>query len=235
MIVIDRISKHHGHQATLRDVSFTARPSRVTALLGPNGAGKTTVLRILVGLVRAEGGSATVDGRPYHQLDPPLRHVGCLLEGAGAHPSRTGLNHLRWLALSNGIDRDRIGVVLDQVGLTEAAGLRVGGYSVGMRQRLGLAAALLGDPPVLVLDEPTNGLDPAGIRWIGEQVRRWAAEGRTVLVTSHQLTEMADSADDVVILDRGRVMAAGTTSEVIGTHDTLADAFFAAVADGVVR
>lgn len=227
MIAIDRVCKSKSRTRILHDVSFEARPGRVTGFLGPNGAGKTSTLRVLLGLDRAASGTALVNGRPYAGWPRPLTAVGALLDGSGAHRARPARAHLRWLATSNGLPRARVDEVLDVVGLTADARKRAGRFSLGMSRRLGLAAALLGDPPVLVLDEPVNGLDPAGIRWMRDFLRRSAAEGRTVLLSSHLMGELAEIADDVVVIDRGRVVASGTLDEVTGEHSTLEDAFFA--------
>jgi len=222
MITIDQVCKR-----ILHEVSFEARPGRVTGFLGPNGAGKTSTLRVLLGLDRPDSGSALIDGRPYAAWDRPLTVAGSLLDGSGAHRSRSARAHLRWMAASNGLSRTRVDEVLDLVGLTADAGKRAGKFSLGMSRRLGLAAALLGDPPVLILDEPVNGLDPAGIRWMRAFLRDSADQGRTVLLSSHLMGELAEIADDVVIIDRGRVAARGTLGEVTGGHPTLEDAFLA--------
>ncbi|MCY1139305.1 ATP-binding cassette domain-containing protein [Actinoplanes sp. Pm04-4] len=218
MISIDRVSRSR----ILHEVSFEARPGRVTGFLGPNGAGKTSTVRILLGLDRPSAGTATINNRPYASLPRPLTVVGALLDGSGAHRARSARAHLRWMAASNGLPRARIGEVLEIVGLTEAARKRAGRFSLGMSRRLGLAAALLGDPPVLVLDEPFNGLDPAGIHWMREFLSRCAAEGRTVLLSSHLLDLPVD---DVVVINRGRVVAQGTAAEVRGEHESLEAAF----------
>ncbi len=227
MLVIDHLVKRHGPRTVLDQISFSARPGRVTAFLGPNGAGKSSTLRILLGLDRADGGTALIDGRPYRSLREPLRTVGSMLDGSGAHRSRTARNHLAWVARSNGIPRRRIGQVLEQVGLAEAGRVRVGRYSLGMGQRLGLAAALLGEPEALVLDEPVNGLDPEGIRWIRGLLRGHADAGGTVLLSSHLMGEVAGLADDLVVIASGRIVATGTLTEVTAGHDSLEDAFFA--------
>ncbi|BCJ39528.1 ABC transporter ATP-binding protein [Actinoplanes ianthinogenes] len=227
MIVIDRVCKSKSRTPILREVSFEARPGRVTGFLGPNGAGKTSTLRVLLGLDRAASGTALVNGRPYAGWPRPLTTVGAALDGSGAHRSRSAHAHLRWVATSNGLPRTRVDEVLDLVGLTGDAGKRAGRFSLGMSRRLGLAAALLGDPPILVLDEPVNGLDPAGIRWMRDFLRASAAEGRTVLLSSHLMGELAEIADDVVVIDKGSVVARGTLAEVTGEHSTLEDAFFA--------
>jgi ABC-2 type transport system ATP-binding protein len=226
VLTIDGVTKRRGNRVVLSEVTFGARPGRVTGFLGPNGAGKSSTLRILLGLDRAESGTALVDGRPYRSLVDPLRTVGSMLEGSGAHRSRTARNHLTWVARSNGIPRRRVDEVLEQVGLAEAARARVGRFSLGMGQRLGLAAALLGDPPALVLDEPTNGLDPDGIRWIRRLLRTRADAGATVLLSSHLMGEVAEIADDLVVITGGRVVATGTVDEVTAGYGTLEDAFF---------
>jgi ABC-2 type transport system ATP-binding protein len=215
-IEIEGLSKRFGRVDAVRDLSFTVAPGRVTGFLGPNGAGKSTTLRMLLGLVRADGGTATFGGRRYDQLDHPSAHVGAVLEHAGFHPGRSGRNHLRVLAAAGGHAPDRVDDVLGQVGMVESADRRVKGDSLGMRQRLALAAALLGDPRVLILDEPTNGLDPPGIRWVREFVRYQAGRGRAVLVSSHLLAEVAQSVDDVVVIARGRLRAEGTLASVLG-------------------
>src|SRR5690349_20306918 len=209
MIEVSHLTKRYGSKTAVDDVSFTARPGRVTGFLGPNGAGKSTTLRILLGLDAATGGTALINGSRYRDLDCPLRTVGALLDGAGAVPERRAVDHLGWLARSNRIPRARVHEVLEIVGLTTAAKQRIRGYSLGMTQRLGLAAALLGDPEILVLDEPVNGLDPEGIRWVRRLLRGHAESGRTVLLSSHLLAELADTADDLVIIHRGRIVAEG--------------------------
>jgi ABC-2 type transport system ATP-binding protein len=227
VIELNGLTKRHGGKVAVDDVSFTASPGRVTGFLGPNGAGKSSTLRVLLGLDVPDAGTALVGGRPYRKLRNPLRTVGSLLDGGGAHGSRSGRAHLTWLAVSNGIPRSRVEEVLDLVGLADVAGRRVSTYSLGTGRRLGLAAALLGDPEVLVLDEPVNVLDPEGIRWIRRFLRAYAAEGRTVLLSSHLMGETAGTADDLVVLDAGRVVARGTVPEVVGGHASLEDAFFA--------
>ncbi|AIG76040.1 Hypothetical protein AJAP_15835 [Amycolatopsis japonica] len=227
MIQFDRLTKRRGSATILSDVGFEARPGRVTGFLGPNGAGKSSTLRILLGLDRPTSGTALVDGVPFAGLRDPLRKVGAVLDGSGAHRSRTGRAHLNWVAAAGGIPRGRVDEVLAEVGLSAAAGKRVRGYSLGMGRRLALAAALLGDPEVLVLDEPVNGLDPEGIRWIRGFLRARAAAGRTVLLSSHLMGELSETVDDVVVIDRGRIVARGTLAEVVGGHRSLEDAFFA--------
>jgi ABC-2 type transport system ATP-binding protein len=208
------ISKNFGKVAAVSDLSFTVLPGRVTGFLGPNGAGKTTSLRILLGLVAASSGTATFGGLRYRDLPSPLKTVGAALEAASFHPGRTARNHLGVYAIASGLPRSRVMDVLTQVGLGDHANQRVGGYSLGMRQRLGLAFALIGDPGVLVLDEPINGLDPEGIRWIRGFLRDMAAEGRTVLVSSHLLSEVQQSVDDVIIIARGSLVHVGPLSSI---------------------
>jgi ABC-2 type transport system ATP-binding protein len=227
MIDIESVTKRRGRRTVLSSVSFRARPGRVTGFVGPNGAGKSSTLRILLGLDHATWGRALVGGRRYCDLPQPLRTVGAVLDGGGAHPSRTARAHLAWLAASQGIPGRRIDEVLDLVGLRGDARRRAGTYSLGMGQRLGLAAALLGDPEVLVLDEPVNGLDPAGVLWIRGLVRGHAAQGGTVLMSSHLMGELAEVADDIVVIADGRITAAGTIDDVVAPYGDLEAAFFA--------
>ena len=203
------LTKRYKSVTAVDDLSFRVREGAVTGFLGPNGAGKTTTLRMVLGLARPSEGSATIQGRRYVELDEPARTVGANLEVAGAHPGRSGRNHLRALAAMAGLPASRVDEVLRLVELESAADRRAGKYSLGMRQRLGLAATLLGDPQVLVLDEPANGLDPQGIRWLRDFLRAMAAEGRTVLVSSHVLAEVAQTVDDVVVIHRGRLVQQG--------------------------
>ena len=224
--IVDVTKKYRGKTAVDR-VSFTARPGRVTGFLGPNGAGKSTTLRVLLGLDRPTSGTALIDGKPYTRLTRPLRAVGAMLDGASAVPERRGIDHLRWIAQSNRIPTKRIAEALEQVGLSEAATRRVRKYSLGMRQRLGLAAALLGEPRFLVLDEPVNGLDPEGIRTIRAFLRRYADAGNTVLLSSHLMGETAQTVDDIVIINKGRIIANGTLDQITAGHAPLEDAFFA--------
>ncbi len=224
-LVIDSLTKVYGEVTALRDVSFSAAPGRVTGFLGPNGAGKTSTLRILLGLNRPTAGSALIDGRRYRDLESPARRVGGSLSADVFHPGRSGRAHLLALALAAGIDRARVDLVLEQVGLSAAARRPVGGYSLGMRQRLGLASALLGDPAALVLDEPINGLDPDGIRWMRSLLRSLADEGRTVLLSSHVLSEVQQTVDDVVVIRHGRVVFDGPlTALEAGTARVRVDA-----------
>ncbi|MBN9620853.1 MAG: ABC transporter ATP-binding protein [Actinobacteria bacterium] len=221
-IVVDQLSKvFHGQVRAVDRLSFTVEPGSVTGFLGPNGAGKTTTLRMVLGLVRPTSGQATIGGRVYRQLDNPSRAVGAALEASSFHPARTARNHLRIMCIVGGFPERRADEVLDLVGLREAARRKVRGYSLGMRQRLGLAAALIGDPRVLILDEPANGLDPDGIRWLRGLLRQLASEGRTVLISSHQLNEVQEVADRVVILNRGQLVRSGSISELMAGTDSV--------------
>ncbi|MCX4425843.1 ABC transporter ATP-binding protein [Streptomyces mirabilis] len=206
-IDVHDLTKEYGSLRAVDDLTFRVLPGRVTGFLGPNGAGKSTTMRLVLGLDRPTSGTATVGGRPYASFDEPLRQVGALLDAGAAHGSRTARDHLRALAASNRIAERRVDNVLEESGLASVARRRVKTYSLGMRQRLGIAAALLGDPPVVLLDEPSNGLDPEGIIWIREVLRRLAREGRTVLVSSHLMNETASFADHLVVLGRGRLLA----------------------------
>jgi ABC-2 type transport system ATP-binding protein len=214
-IVVDRLTKVYKTLRAVDDLSFAASPGRVTGFLGPNGAGKTTTLRMLLNLVRPTAGTATIGGQRYADLADPIRKVGAILEASGAHRGRSGRNHLRMLCDAAGIPTSRADDVLEMVGLTPAAKRKFKGYSLGMRQRLGIAAALLGDPDVLILDEPANGLDPEGIRWMRDLLKSLADEGRTVLVSSHLLSEMEILADDVIIIAAGKLVRQGPVGEVI--------------------
>jgi ABC-2 type transport system ATP-binding protein len=216
-IVVQNLTKQYKRLRAVDDLSFSVRAGRVTGFLGPNGAGKTTTLRMLLNLVAPTAGSATISGRRYAELDQPIRHVGAVLEASSAHRGRTGLNHLRVICAAAGLPRERAAEALEMVGLTPAANRKFKGYSLGMRQRLGIAAALLGDPRVLILDEPANGLDPEGIRWMRDLLKTLAGEGRTVLVSSHLLGEMQQLADDVVIVANGRLIREGPVEEVLGS------------------
>ena len=215
MIEVENLSKRFGKTQAVAGLSFRVEPGTITGFLGPNGAGKSTTLRSVLGLVHPDSGSAVVLGVPYRGLDRPLHQVGAVLEASEVHPGRTGLNHLRVLATAAGLPRSRADEVLALVELTAGGRRRVKGYSLGMRQRLGLAAAMLGDPEVLVLDEPANGLDPAGIRWLRDLLRVLAAEGRTILVSSHVLAEVAQTVDRVVIIHRGRLIQQASIAEVL--------------------
>jgi ABC-2 type transport system ATP-binding protein len=233
VIEIKGLSKHYRNNRAVDGITFTAEPGRVTGFLGPNGAGKSSTLRILLGLDAATSGQALIGGRRYRDLRHPLRTVGALLDDAGPVPERRAIDHLSWIAQSNRISRERVREVLDLVGLGEAAKQRVKKYSLGMKQRLGIAAALLGEPEVLILDEPVNGLDPDGIRWVRTFLREYAAGGRTVLLSSHLMTEMAGTADAVVIINRGRVVSQGSLAEVTAGHASLESAFFALTGDRI--
>jgi ABC-2 type transport system ATP-binding protein len=211
------LDKRYGPVLAVDRLSFTVERGQVVGFLGPNGAGKTTTLRMLLGLVRPDAGTATINGRAYRELPDPLRQVGAVLEASGFHPGRTAANHLRIQALAAGLDPARVAVVLDLVGLGDAAGRRVRSFSLGMRQRLGLAAALLADPDVLILDEPANGLDPEGVRWLRDLVRELAADGTAVLVSSHGLAEVAQTVDSVIILNHGRLVLQAPVAELTAT------------------
>ena len=220
MITAEAVTKRYGRTLAVDGLSFTVQPGRVTGFLGPNGAGKSTTMRLIVGLDAPTSGRVTVKGRPYAELRFPLRQIGALLEAKAIHPGRTARSHLRWLAASNGIDRRRVDEVLEMVGLTSAAGKRAGGYSLGMGQRLGIAAALLGDPEILILDEPVNGLDPEGILWVRNLLRHLAAEGRTIFVSSHLMSEMSLTADHLIVIGRGRLLADAPVREVIAASSS---------------
>ena len=206
----ENVTKSYGHELVVDNLTFTVQPGRVTGFLGPNGAGKSTSMKILLDLAKADHGRATIGGRRYREMTDPARSVGVVLEPNAFHPGRSGRNHLQVLADGAGIDPGRISEMLESVGLTHAADRHVGGYSLGMRQRLGLAAALLGDPPVLVLDEPGNGLDPQGIRWLRDLLRERAAGGGTVFVSSHLLDEVEHLADEIAVLNHGQLVTTGT-------------------------
>lgn len=210
------LTKHYGGHPAVSELSFDVLPGSVTGFLGPNGAGKSTAMRLMLGLDHG-GGTTTFDGRRFVELDRPLQHVGALLEAKAFHPTRTARNHLRMLAAANRIPTRRVDEVLEQVGLAPVAGKRPGSFSLGMAQRLGLAAALLGDPDTLLLDEPANGLDPHGMQWLRELLRRLADEGRTVLVSSHVLAEVALMADHLVVIGKGRLIASGPIGEFVAS------------------
>ena len=218
MIEAKHLTKRYGKTVAVDDVSFVVQPGRVTGFLGPNGAGKSTTMRMVLGLDAPNSGSILVDGQPYSQLTDPLRSVGALLDAKAIVGGRTAANHLRWLADSNGIARHRVSHVLDVVGLSDVAGRRVGTFSLGMSQRLGIAAALLGDPHTVMFDEPINGLDPDGILWIRNLMKSLAAEGRTVFLSSHLMSEMAQTADHLLVIGRGRIMADASTDEFVNGH-----------------
>jgi ABC-2 type transport system ATP-binding protein len=220
MIEVHEVTKRYGSTVAVDGLSFEVREGEVTGFLGPNGAGKSTTMRMMVGLDAPTSGRVTVDGHRYQDLRFPLHHVGALLEAKAIHPGRSARNHLRWLADSNGIDRRRVDHVLELVGLTDVAHRRSGGFSLGMGQRLGIATALLGDPATLLLDEPVNGLDPEGIQWVRQLLRSLAAEGRSVLVSSHLMSEMALTADRLIVVGRGRLISEGTVDDVVGRSST---------------
>jgi ABC-2 type transport system ATP-binding protein len=215
VIEVDHLTKRYRRATAVDELSFSIPRGRITGFLGPNGAGKTTTLRVLLGLVLPTSGRATVAGRRYRELDAPLRTVGAVLEASNYHPARSGRNQLRVLATAAGISRSRVDEVLAEVELTDAATRRVGSYSLGMRQRLSVAAALLGEPELLVLDEPANGLDPEGIRWLRNFLRSYAADGGTVFVSSHVLAEISQLADEVLIIHRGKLVAQQPVAELI--------------------
>ncbi|GIJ34295.1 ABC transporter ATP-binding protein [Micromonospora sediminimaris] len=240
-IVVSGLTKRYRNVLAVNNLSFTVEPGRVTGFLGPNGAGKTTTLRMLLNLVTPTAGGATIGGQRYPELADPLRHVGAVLEASSAHKGRTGINHLRVICAAAGLPRERADQALELVGLTPAAKRKFKGYSLGMKQRLGIAAAMLGDPRVLILDEPANGLDPEGIRWMRGFLKGLATEGRTVLVSSHLLSEMQLLADDVVIIAAGQLVRQGPVEQVIGSmaqgvrvrvRTPQADALTAALKDG---
>lgn len=209
-IEIQNLSKHFGSFRAVDDLSFTVEPGRITGFLGPNGSGKTTTLRMLLGLMSKTSGTATIDGKDYKDIKRPLHTVGAALEATGFHPTRTGRNHLRVIAASHGIPNRRVDEIIELVGIPAASRKKVGGYSMGMRQRLGLGVTLLGDPKVLVMDEPANGLDPQGIRWLRDFLRHMAKDqGKTVLISSHMLSEVQQTVDDVVIIANGRMVTQG--------------------------
>jgi len=216
-IVVSHLTKMFGQVTAVDDLSFTVDPGSVMGFLGPNGAGKTTTLRCLLGLISPTKGTGTISGRRYSELAHPIATVGALLESASFHPGRTARNHLRVLCAAAAIPDRRADEVLEMTGMSDVADRRVGTFSTGMRQRLGLAAALLGDPSVLVLDEPANGLDPVGITWVREMLRYLAGQGKTVLVSSHQLAEMEHTADNIVIIDKGRLVRAGKLADILAT------------------
>ena len=220
MIEAVNLTKRYGHKTAVDNISFTVKPGTVTGFLGPNGAGKSTTMRMIMGLDKPTSGKVTVNGHPYRDLSAPLCEVGALLDAKGLHGSRNARNHLRQLAASNGIPTKRADEVLEITGLTSVAKKRVKGFSLGMGQRLGIAAALLGDPGVLLFDEPVNGLDPEGVKWVRETCRRLAGEGRTVFISSHLMSEMAQTADQLLVIGRGRILSAGPVDDVIASATT---------------
>jgi ABC-2 type transport system ATP-binding protein len=214
-IVVSGLRKRFGRTTALDGMSFTVQPGQVTGFVGPNGAGKSTTMRVILGLEAAEAGQALIGGQPYRSLRRPLRHVGSLLDAAALQPSRTARNHLLWLAHSQGLSARRVDAVIEQAGLQAVARRRAGGFSLGMRQRLGIAAALIGDPPTLMLDEPFNGMDPEGIIWMRGFMRSLAAQGRAVLVSSHLMSEVQDAADHLVVAGRGKVIADADVKQLL--------------------
>ncbi|WP_327673023.1 MULTISPECIES: ATP-binding cassette domain-containing protein [unclassified Streptomyces] len=213
MIEVKELTKRYGGTTAVKDLTFTVRPGRVTGFLGPNGSGKSTTLRAILGLDEPTSGTVTIEGRPFRDRPRGLRHVGSLLDAHDVHGGRSAAAHLSALARGNGIPRSRVDEVLQEVGLAEVGRRRIGGFSLGMKQRLGIASALLGDPPVLLFDEPLNGLDPEGVRWVRELFGRLAAEGRTVFVSSHLMSEMEHTADQLVVIGRGELLAAESLAE----------------------
>jgi ABC-2 type transport system ATP-binding protein len=224
MITVSGLTKQYGGRTVVDSVSFALEPGTVTGFLGPNGAGKTTTMRMITGLVPATAGEALIDGRPYAELPNPGAVMGTLLDASAVHPGRNGRVHLRLLADTIGVPAGRVDEVLEQVGLTDAARRRVGGYSLGMRQRLGIAGALLADPPVLMFDEPANGLDPEGIRWMRDLLRGHAARGGTVLLSSHLLGEVEHTVDRLLVIGNGRIVADGSVDELLGAEGTAVQA-----------
>ncbi|TQS44686.1 ABC transporter ATP-binding protein [Cryptosporangium phraense] len=233
MITFRHVTKRYGRRTAVDDLTVDVRPGRVTGFLGPNGAGKSTTMRILLGLDRPTSGEALVGGVRYAALRWPLREVGAVLDARSAHPGRTARAHLTALARSNRLPAARVDAVLDRVGLTAVAGTRAGKFSLGMSQRLGIAAALLGDPGVLVFDEPVNGLDPEGVRWVRELARSLAAEGRTVLLSSHLMSEAQLTADHLLVLGRGRLLADAPLADLVASHGSLEDAYLALTSGSV--
>jgi ABC-2 type transport system ATP-binding protein len=226
MIEARGLSKRYGPTLAVDGLGFDVRPGAVTGFLGPNGSGKSTTMRLIMGLDRPDRGTVRIDGRTYRELRRPLCEVGALLEARTHHPGRSAAAHLAALAAANGIPRTRVGAVLDTVGLTDVAGKRTGGFSLGMAQRLGIAAALLGDPAVLLFDEPVNGLDPEGVRWIRTLMKSLAGEGRTVLLSSHLISEMALTADHLIVIGQGRLLADTSVAELTADGRSLEEAFF---------
>jgi ABC-2 type transport system ATP-binding protein len=215
MIEAAGLTKRYGKTLAVDDLSFTVQPGQVTGFLGPNGAGKSTTMRMILGLDRPTGGASRINGKRYHELRQPLRTVGALLDAKWVHPNRSARAHLRWMAKSNKLPASRVDEVLELVGLTSVANKRAGAFSLGMSQRLGIASALLGDPEVLLFDEPVNGLDPEGILWIRKFMQKLATEGRTVLVSSHLLSEMSQTASELIVIGRGKLIAQSTTEEFV--------------------
>jgi len=233
VISVRSLTKRYGEIVAVDDLSFSLEAGTITGFLGPNGAGKTTTLRLLLGLAEPTSGEALVFGRRYRELEQPIGRVGAMLESGDFHPARSGRDHLRALALATELPRARVEEVLDLVELTPAAGRRVKTYSLGMRQRLGLAAALLGDPELLILDEPSNGLDPVGMHWLRGFLRRFAEQGRTVLVSSHALAEIAQTVDQIAIINHGRIVKLAALAELTELGRTLEDVYLGLVTQEV--
>lgn len=225
MIEVRNLTKRYGPQVAVDGLTFDVPPGVVTGFLGPNGAGKSTTLRMMLGLDRPDTGEVLLDGQRYQDCPEPLRRIGALLDANAVHRGRTAYDHLLWLAQTNGIGRARVDQVIDLAGLGAAAKRRVGGFSLGMSQRLGVAAALLGDPEILLFDEPVNGLDPEGVLWIRNLLRGFAAQGRTVFVSSHLMSEMALTADHLIVIGRGRLLAEAGMAEFVAAHDSLEEGF----------
>jgi ABC-2 type transport system ATP-binding protein len=235
MIQVQHLSRRFGSTPALDDLDFEVKPGVVTGFLGPNGAGKSTAMRTMVGLTTPSSGRALIEGRPYRELREPLRMVGAVLDGNGFHPARTARSHLGYLAAANRLPKKRVHEVLGQTGLDPVAGRRVGRFSLGMRQRLGIAAALLGDPQILILDEPNNGLDPEGIIWLRGLLRDLATEGRTVLVSSHLITEVALSAGHLLVIGRGRLLADAPIQDLIPPDGTTLEAIYLELTRGMAE
>ncbi|MBE1591268.1 ABC-2 type transport system ATP-binding protein [Nonomuraea angiospora] len=233
MIELQHLTKRYGGTLAVDDLSFKVEPGHVTGFLGPNGAGKSTTMRLILGLDAPASGRALVNGRRYTSIARPMHEVGALLDAAAVHGGRSAYNHLLSLARTNDIGPTRVAEVLDQVGLAGVARKRVGGFSLGMKQRLGIASALLGDPAVLMFDEPVNGLDPDGVRWIRDLMRSLAAEGRTILLSSHLMSEMALTAERIIIVGRGKLIAESTVAELTARYPSLEDAYMALTAGSV--
>ncbi len=219
VITAENLTKRYGSKTAVDGISFQLAPGKVTGFLGPNGSGKSTTMRMAVGLDRPTAGTVTIDGKPFAQHKAPLRTVGAVLDAGATHPGRTGRAHLWVLAATHGISNKRVEEVIELTGLGEAARKRIKGYSLGMNQRLGIAAALLGDPAVLIFDEPVNGLDPEGVRWVRSMARQLAAEGRTVFVSSHLMSEMSQTADHLIVLGRGRIIADAPIAELLSSGE----------------
>ncbi|MDI6099346.1 ATP-binding cassette domain-containing protein [Actinoplanes sp. NEAU-A12] len=232
-IVVDGLRKRFGSTQALDGMTFTVQPGRITGFIGPNGAGKSTTMRVILGLDRPDSGAALVGGQPYRTLRRPLCHLGSLLDAAALQPSRTARNHLLWIAHSQGLGARRVDAVIEEAGLQGVARRAAGGFSLGMRQRLGIAMALLGDPPMLMLDEPFNGMDPEGIIWMRGFLRSLARQGRAVLVSSHLMSELQDAASQVVIVGRGRVLADTAVADLLRTSSSLEEAYLKLTRDAV--